>query len=205
MVMFGASLLGLLWLLLLNGVIAASEGKVLLENQIGGPTKCLAYSVETKVQEWNVLVTCQNQIYPPVSSSLDNYFVWVEGGNTDRPALITQINSGKGQGLINTAFERMFVTIENSARPRNPAGEVVMSGRIQPMDFNQIPGGPTSTPTPTPQETKTSNSGNQTETESTDGEISRPFWQTTFGKVVMIVTVGFLIFILIVVVYGRRG
>lgn len=113
---------------------AASEGIFELRNQIGTDARCYALSVLMQNQNYQVLVSCRDIIYPG-GTEVFNYVVWAtpnDGGNSVR---LGTLDLGKVEFKSKTAFNNIFVTKEQDDRPRNPQGQLVMQGSRQTISI----------------------------------------------------------------------
>jgi hypothetical protein len=114
---------------------AASEGVFNLRNRVGEDARCTAYSGIMPDSNYNILLLCQDILYPGGSQTIVNYVVWAspsDGGNAVR---LGTVGLGRAFFKTKTQFNTLFVTIENSANPRTPSGEIVMQGSAQPNEF----------------------------------------------------------------------
>ena len=141
------------------GTVRASEGYFELKNQVGEDARCYAVSGLMQNLEYEVLVLCQDILYPG-GTSVVNYVVWanpIGGGN---PIRLGTLDLGKVQLSTKTAFSSLFVTKEENAKVRSPQGSVVMRGNLQKIPLLENSGTastnepelgtPEVTPTPKP-------------------------------------------------------
>lgn len=187
-------------------VTHANEGRFLLLAQNGRDYRCLAFSVETKLSEYEILVSCRGLIYPPQPPELDSYILWADGGNQENPVKLADLSFGKASAKLKNRFTRLFVTLEKGS-PKTPTGPIAMQGTIQTFNFETTQGiNLEPVPTNTPTQTISPTDETTTPEATTEAETNRSsFWQTTFGKIILVVTAGFIIFIVIVIVYSRRN
>ncbi len=177
--------------------IHANEGQFELQSSLNNDSQCLAYSVEVQTNKYSLLITCRGLVYPPLPPNTNSYILWADGADTKNPTKLTNLLFGKGSAKKDGKFNRLFVTLERGD-PKQPTGPTIMSSTIQEFTFSkpivsqsdpnvQITG-PSTSPiaTPTPIVTK------------------QPFWQTGLGKLIIIITGGFIIFVFILMVYGKR-
>lgn len=137
----------------------ASEGDFVLSNRIGTDARCLARSVW--LDQYNILVNCENISYPS-----GTYAVWVQPSDGGNPQTIGNLDYGKRLFKTKTTFSSIFVTLEETDKPRTPSGTVIMSGSKRNFNFrtgestaptNEL-GTPGTTPTPVPVGTNQSGS-----------------------------------------------
>ncbi len=185
------------WHFHLTGNIFANEGQFFLQSSLDNDSQCLAYSVEVETNKYNILITCRGLIYPPLPPDSDSYILWADGADTRNSVKLTNLRFGKGAAQKTDKFNRLFVTLERG-NPRQPTGPTIMSASLRSYDFDRIPqieqpsspdesaADPNVRATPSPTQTR------------------QPFWQTGLGRIIIIITAGFLIFIFILMVYGKR-
>lgn len=141
----------------------ASEGVFNLRNIVGENARCTSYSVLMQDNNFNILTSCRDILYPG-GTSVFNYVLWatpIGGGN---PFRLGTLGLGKVFYKTKTPFANLFVTKETEERPRNPVGPTVMSGSLEVNSFLDKPssatpaspttgselGEPVVTPTPSP-------------------------------------------------------
>lgn len=110
----------------------ASEGLVELRNRVGEDARCFASSVLMSDQNYTILVSCRDILYPG-GTEIFNYVVWATplgGGNAFR---LGTLNLGKVQFRTKTAFANLFVSKETSPNPSLPTGSIVMQGPVRPI------------------------------------------------------------------------
>lgn len=186
----------------------ANEGRFVLRNIVGGQSRCLAFSIDAE-KDYQVIITCRGLVYPPNPPAIDRYIVWASDGDLKQPQKLGDLLRGNARATIKSKFNRIFVTVEDGD-PKQPAGPVVMEGNIQDYDF-QLTAQDVIVSTPTPLATNTptiapnqAGSPDVATPTPVSTEDSPSFWSTGFGKVIIIITAGFLIFIFIVIIYSRR-
>ena len=196
-------LITLVWLVQLAGQpVQANAGEYVLRSEPGRNAQCLAYSVKIET-DYYIIVTCRNLVYPPTSDQQYNsYILWAEGEDLKKPVKLVDLLRGTGFAKIKKPFDRLFVTLEPNNKVRAPSGPTIMQGSRQAFAFDLTP-----TPTPTPEVKKQANGNNRPTVTTPDqpepgSKVS--FWQSTFGKLLIIITAGFVIFIVILIIYTRR-
>lgn len=173
--------------------VNANEGQFFLKSSLDNRAECLATSVEVELNTYTILITCRGVVYPPLPPALDSYILWAEGEEKNNPIFLVDIKFGKGQATVKGRFDRLFVTLERGI-PKQPTGPTIMSAPIRPFDFDRI--------------VREINSNEEYITPTppipTPKLVSQPFWDSNFGKLIIVITTGFLIFIFIIIVYGKR-
>lgn len=177
----------------------ANEGSFFLQSTLNNDSQCLAYSVEVKSDEYHLLITCRGLVYPPLPPDSDSYILWADGGAVRTPVKLTNLLFGKGSATIKSKFDRIFVTLEGG-NPKQPTGPTIMSATLKPYEFTQL----SSNNRPTPASNVSISNTTQPQITPTPQTIKQPFWQTGLGKLIIIITGGFLIFLFILMVYGKR-
>lgn len=126
----------------------ASEGTVELVSTTDVDYRCFVASIRMQGGQFRMPFSCRNIEYP-VDDNVFYYIMWANPVNGGDPVKLGELNRGKGEFRKNTVFSSLFVTTENKRDVRQPQGEVVMRGDIQPINFLiEAP-----EPTPTPEET----------------------------------------------------
>jgi hypothetical protein len=126
--------------------LIASEGTVELRSTTGNNYRCYTSSLLMQDLNYTILVSCRDLIYP-AGFDIFNYVLWATPADGDKPIKLGKLDFGKKQFRIKKAFSNLFITTEQDAGVRSPAGEVVMRGGVQPISFLASP----TTPTPTPE------------------------------------------------------
>ncbi len=133
------TLLGLAFAVVLifggSAAASASEGTFDLRNRVGEDARCTAYSGIMADSNYNILLLCQDILYPGDSRTIVNYVVWASPSAGGNPVRLGTVGLGRAIFKTKTQFSTLFVTIESSANPRTPSTEVVMQGSVQPNEF----------------------------------------------------------------------
>ena len=130
----------------------ASEGLVELRSTTREASRCFASSILMQDQNFNVLVSCRELIYP-AGNTVFTYVLWaqpVDGGN---PKRLGELGYGRLSARTNVPFNQLFVTTETTGNVGKPGGPVVMRGNVSPITFLDR------STTPTPTSATTINSG----------------------------------------------
>lgn len=122
----------------------ASEGAIELKATNEQNSHCFFLSVLMVNQQYSLLGTCRNLIYPPQPDAL-NYLLWAKpvpvNDREKRPIRLTSLESGKIETDTNVAFNELFVTVEKDKFTRSPSDQVVMKGgvgSIPSINGNQV-------------------------------------------------------------------
>lgn len=129
--------LGLTILIFSGTKVQASEGLFQLDNQVGESARCFAASVLMPDQEYNILLSCRDILYPG-GTQVFSYVVWTSDANGNVDKLGT-VDSGKKSFDTDDAFFTIFVTKEETSDVRSPQGEIIMQGPVQQIDFLNDP------------------------------------------------------------------
>lgn len=137
----------------------ADEGTVDLRSTTGEVSRCVAFFVLLQDQNYNILVSCRDLIYPVDSSAL-NYTVWATPTKGGSAIKLGTLGFGTASFRTNQQFSNLFVTNEKDQYARTPQGGTVMRGTVEPVTFLERP----TTPTPTSGTSTTSGSTQATPT-----------------------------------------
>jgi len=176
----------------------ASEGEIRLQSLINHPNRCLASSHTNVNNTFTVLVSCRDLNYTPTASAI-RYLVWASPSNSTDTIRLGELSFGKAQFSVNVPFDSLFVTIETDPRVRQPVGQIIMRGVVQPYQFLD-PARPTPTPSisPTPAEDLVVVEATPTPERGISGAVKRA------GVVVSIILLGLLIGFIFVITRPRR-
>lgn len=171
----------------------ASEGFVELTNRVGEDARCWAPSVLMQDQNYNVLVSCRDIIYPGGVEVFD-YVMWARPSAGGDPVRLGAIELGKKSFRTSTAYNALFVTKERSANPRSPEGPIVMQGTIQQVQL--LDGSTTPRPTSAPgQSIAPEESGEPIVTPAPQGGVAR----FLAGGIVTILGIAGILFVIFIV------
>ena len=123
---------------------SASEGYVEIASTTKDKFRCYALSVAIDSQNFRILVTCRDLIYPP-NSDLVSYIVWARPLDGGLPKRLGKLGIGKAEFRTQGAFSSLFVTTEKEDAPKTPEGQIVMQGDVKPISFLTKPASPTPT------------------------------------------------------------
>lgn len=131
------SILGLISTLVLFGLTvggaSANEGIVRLAGKDSGSGRCFAVSIYID-GSYKVLVTCRG-LQMALDPVLNKYVVWANAG--ERQLRLGEIVSGKLQGNLQDRFDSVFVSLEADGYPSKPMGDVVLTGKMEAIDFGK--------------------------------------------------------------------
>lgn len=124
---------GLLMLLAAVKVASASEGIVRLAGRTDADGRCVAVSVFID-GNYKLLVTCRG-LQVALDPVINKYVLWAVVG--ERKQRLGEIVSGKLSSVITEPFETLFVTLEADGYPSKPSINMVLNGKIEPIDFGK--------------------------------------------------------------------
>lgn len=113
--------------------VRATEGTTEINSTTGSNSRCFATSVYLGDAQYHLLITCRNLIYPPEAKVL-YYLAWATSTDNNIVKLGT-LYSGKLEAKIKVDFNNLFITKETSQETKQPTGQVVMQGNVQPISF----------------------------------------------------------------------
>lgn len=129
--------------------VFANEGNITMQN---GSVSCEAMSIWDS-DRYRIVGKCQGLVYP-FRDQLDRYFLWAipETGN---PIRIDEVEKGLFDAQTDQRFRDVVITAEEDSSPREPGGNVIVSGSLQPYVFsnsqsNAVNPSPGAVLTPTP-------------------------------------------------------
>lgn len=131
------SVLGLVLALVLLGVTVggalANEGVINLAGKDSASGRCFAVSIYID-GSYKVLMTCRG-LQMALDPVLNKYVVWANAG--ERQLRLGEIVSGKLQGNLQDRFDSVFVSLEADGYPSKPTGDVVLTGKMETIDFGK--------------------------------------------------------------------
>lgn len=150
---------GLLVGLLMLGATSkasANEGRFVLQNTVGGSSRCEVTSGLFSDGEYNLMFICRDLVYP-ISSDLFLYVAWTVPADGSDPIKLGSIGVGKILFKTKKPFNTILVTQEksNTNNLKSPTGPIAMRGNFQLIEFLddpsqvQAPTQPGQTPIPT--------------------------------------------------------
>ena len=133
----------------------ANEGIVLMRGA-GQSGSCFAASVFID-GSYRVLVTCRD-LKVALSPEQNRYVVWqtADNGNVRR---LGEIDNGKLQSSTDQKFTQLFMTAESDGYGSKPSATVLLTGYVQPINFDtgSVALAPSITAAPTPTPKKSAN------------------------------------------------
>lgn len=124
--------------------IKASEGTIELRSTMGEDYRCWAASSLMQDQNYHILVSCRDLLYP-AGENIFSYIAWASPVAGRGPIKLGALGYGKAEFKTRETFSSIFITTEADQNVRQPSGNIVMKGSIQPITFLEKP----TTPTPT--------------------------------------------------------
>lgn len=124
---------GLLMLLTAVRVASANEGVVRLAGRADSDGRCFAVSVFID-GNYKLLMTCRG-LSVALDPVINKYVVWANVA--DRKQRLGEIVSGKLSSVITEPFETLFVTLEADGYPSKPSINMVLNGKVEPIDFGK--------------------------------------------------------------------
>ena len=125
--------------------VSGSEGTVELRSTGAPDYRCFVASLKMQDQNYRVLVSCRDLIYPG-GETVFTYVVWANPIGGGSPFKLGELGFGKVDFRTKEAFAGLFVTTEVNSRIRSPEGPVVMRGAVETINFLERPQSPTPTP-----------------------------------------------------------
>lgn len=119
-------------LLFLPKNVYSSEGQFELANLLGEKPRCFAISVLLTNNQYNIIVTCRDLIYPADEQN-SKYILWARNG--DETQRLGSLGLGKASFNTKIAFNQLFVTLETDEKVKDPKGKVVMRGYLKDIPF----------------------------------------------------------------------
>lgn len=124
---------GLVMFLAAAKAASANEGVARLAGRTDADGRCVAVSVFID-GNYKILMTCRG-LQVALDPVINKYVVWaVVGGRRQR---LGEIVSGKLSSVIAEPFENMFVTLEADGYPTKPSINMVLNGKVEPIDFGK--------------------------------------------------------------------
>jgi hypothetical protein len=120
--------------LFLTKNIHASEGSIEMRSSTREPYRCYAASILTQDQNYQILISCRELIYP-AGNTVYVYILWAQPVDGSDPRRLGELGYGRLSAKMNQPFSSLFVTTEPNAGARKPTGPVVMRGNVQPITF----------------------------------------------------------------------
>lgn len=130
---FFSLVFGLVMLLAAVKVASANEGAIRLAGRADSDGRCFAVSVFID-GNYKILITCRG-LQVALDPVINKYVVWAVVA--DRRQRLGEIVSGKLSGVISEPFTTLFVTLEADGYPSKPSINMVLNGKIEPIDFGK--------------------------------------------------------------------
>lgn len=125
----------------------ASEGTFEIRSTNRESYRCWAASLYMPNYRYRVIIGCIDLIYPPQPPELYRYYIiWANPTSGGKAIRLGELGGGKGNFEVREPFSELFVSLENANNIKVPSDQIVMRGKVEPVNFLLR----SSTPTPTP-------------------------------------------------------
>lgn len=114
-------------------VAMANEGIIRLAGRTDADGRCFATSVFVD-GNYKLLMTCRG-LSMALDPVLNKYVVWANVGEIKQR--LGEIVNGKLSAVIGDKFDSLFVTLESDGYPTKPSINMVLNGKIEPIDFGK--------------------------------------------------------------------
>lgn len=111
----------------------ANEGIIRLAGRTDADGRCFAVSIFLD-GNYKLLLTCRG-LQMALDPVLNKYVVWANVGETKQR--LGEVVNGKLSGVIGDKFDSLFVTLESDAYPSKPSINMILNGKIEPIDFGK--------------------------------------------------------------------
>ncbi len=125
-------------------IARASEGTIEMRSSTREAYRCYASSVLMQDQNYTILVSCRELIYP-AGNEVFSYVLWAQPADGSAPRRLGELGYGRLQARMNVPFTSLFVSTEANPGVGKPTGPIVMRGDVTPIRFLDR----ATTPTPT--------------------------------------------------------
>ena len=148
----GLTILAVLAFLVFPKFSFANEGVVLMKGA-GVSGSCFATSIYID-GTYRVLASCRD-LKIALSPEANRYVVWLTQED-EKVRRLGEIVNGKLSTATDVKFTQLFITAEEDNYGNKPAGEVLLTGLVQPINFvtGEVDSNVTLTITPTPTPTR---------------------------------------------------
>lgn len=120
------------------GAVHATEGSFYLRSTSRESYRCWAPSVLMQDQQFHILVTCRELIYP-AGDTVFSYVLWAQPTDGSGPRRLGELGYGRLDTRINQPFNQLFVTTEQNPGVGKPTGPIVMRGNVETETFLDRP------------------------------------------------------------------
>lgn len=183
----------LLAFLSLSKPASATEGVVDLYSLTGTDARCHALSIFSTDNQFHLLVSCRDLVYPPDTYIL-HYLLWATPQKGGDPLKLGELSFGKMGAKTAAPFTELYVTQESNPKVKEPTGDIILKGQVQPIQNLVQKTTPTPTPTPTEEEAEALKQAPETEKENRLKTLLRGMtFLPIFGIVFIILFILFLV------------
>lgn len=190
-----SAVLGLVMFLAIARVARANEGVIQLAGKTDADGRCFAVSIYVD-GNYKLLMTCRG-LSMALDPVLNKYIVWANVG--EKKQRLGEIVNGKLSAVIGEKFDSVFVTLESDAYSNKPSINMVLNGKVEPIDFGKGVFNSSLAPTPTPASSTTTGgqapaqSGGQTR--NLTGAVVAVGKAILFGFIILLIIVGVMSFL----------
>lgn len=139
------ALLALIMFLAVARVVRANEGVIQLAGKTDADGRCFAASIYVD-GNYKLLMTCRG-LSMALDPVLNKYIVWANVA--EKKQRLGEIVNGKLSAVIGEKFDSLFVTLESDAYSNKPSINMVLNGKVEPIDFGKGVFNSSLAPTPT--------------------------------------------------------
>lgn len=123
--------LGMFMFLAQAGTARANEGVIQLAGKSDADGRCYATSIFID-GNYKLLMTCRG-LEMALDPVLNKYVVWANVA--EKKQRLGEIVSGKLSSTVGEKFDSLFVTLEADGYPSKPSINMVLNGKVEPIDF----------------------------------------------------------------------
>lgn len=145
-IVFFAFLFFVIFIIVGEKKIFASEGFVELKGTASNSPRCFVSSLLMQDLNFLIAVTCRGLLYPG-DNSVSRYFLWsvpVEGNA--QPIKLGELGLGRLEVRSNVPFKELYVVHEKQSPGQKVSESIIMRGGVQKISFLDRSDFPTPTP-----------------------------------------------------------
>lgn len=124
-------MLGVFVFLAQAGAARANEGVIQLSGKTEADGRCFATSIFID-GNYKLLMTCRG-LQMALDPVLNKYVVWANVA--EKKQRLGEVVSGKLSSTVGEKFDSLFVTLEADGYPSKPSINMVLNGKVEPIDF----------------------------------------------------------------------
>lgn len=192
-----SGVLGLLMFLAVAKVASANEGIIQLAGKTEADGRCFATSIYID-GNYKLLMTCRG-LSMALDPVLNKYVVWANVGETKKR--LGEIVNGKLSSVIGNKFDSLFVTLEADAYANKPSINMILNGKVEPIDFGKGVFNSSLAPTTSPTLASSTTTGGQApaqsggQTRNLTGAVVAVGKAILFGFIILLIIVGVMSFL----------